>query len=94
MLIIHSSVLWNPSGNGSQVISVSEQHLNLWDINTSTAILEVSDTKQLHQGTVQTFYLIIVLHLSSSLLILPTLLVKVNPSSLLEDGIHIMVDHS
>ncbi|XP_031553898.1 EARP and GARP complex-interacting protein 1-like [Actinia tenebrosa] len=41
------SVLWNPSGNGSQVISVSEQHLNLWDINTSTAILESVDSANL-----------------------------------------------
>ena len=34
-------MLWNPSGDGSQVITVSEQHLDLWDVDTSRATSEV-----------------------------------------------------
>lgn len=43
MIIFNSgSVLWNPSGDGSQVVSVSEQHLELWDLDRSASTAEVS----------------------------------------------------
>ena len=39
--MIFDSVLWNPSGDGSQVVSVCEQHLELWDLDKSTSTAEV-----------------------------------------------------
>ena len=41
IFFIFFSVLWNPSGNGSQVITVCEQHLELWDLDRSTSTAEV-----------------------------------------------------
>ncbi|EDO41365.1 predicted protein [Nematostella vectensis] len=41
------SVLWNPSGDGTQVISITEQHLDLWDLNTTTPILQDVDSTSL-----------------------------------------------
>ena len=35
-------MLWNPSGDGSQVVSVCEQHLELWDLDRSASTAEVS----------------------------------------------------
>lgn len=35
------SVLWNPSGNGNQVVTVYEQHLELWDLDRSSSTAEV-----------------------------------------------------
>ena len=41
MILISDSVLWNPSGDGSQVVSVFEQHLELWDLDRSASTAEV-----------------------------------------------------
>ena len=40
-LFFLSSVLWNPSGDGSQVVTVCEQHLDLWDLDRSASTAEV-----------------------------------------------------
>ncbi|RMX41659.1 hypothetical protein pdam_00008865 [Pocillopora damicornis] len=38
------SVLWNPSGDGSQVVTVCEQHLDLWDLDRSASTAESIDS--------------------------------------------------
>ena len=35
------SILWNPSGNGNQIVTVCEQHLNLWDVDRNSSTAEV-----------------------------------------------------
>lgn len=44
MILNSDSVLWNPSGDGSQVVSVCEQHLELWDLDRSASTAEVCTT--------------------------------------------------
>lgn len=41
MILNSDSVLWNPSDDGSQVVSVCEQHLELWDLDRSASTAEV-----------------------------------------------------
>ena len=41
LFIFFASVLWNPSGNGNQVVTVCEQHLELWDLDRSASTAEV-----------------------------------------------------
>ena len=38
---MYFSVLWNPSGDGSQVVTVCEQHLELWDLDRTASTAEV-----------------------------------------------------
>ena len=42
-LYLFDSVLWNPSSDGSQVVSVCEQHLELWDLDRTASTAEVSN---------------------------------------------------
>ncbi|XP_015749955.1 PREDICTED: protein TSSC1-like [Acropora digitifera] len=41
------SILWNPSGNGNQIVTVCEQHLNLWDVDRNSSTAESIDTARL-----------------------------------------------
>ena len=63
------SVLWNPSGDGSQVVTVCEQHLELWDLDRTASTAEVCLhlTKELSLFTVQCDYFYHPLNVSRSL---------------------------
>lgn len=39
------SVIWNPSGESDQVVSVDDENLRLWDLNMSTNTAKVRYTK-------------------------------------------------
>ena len=62
------SVLWNPSGDGSQVVTVCEQHLELWDLDRTASTAEVCLhwTKELPLFTVQYDYFCHPLNVSRS----------------------------
>ncbi|CAB3977676.1 TSSC1 isoform X1, partial [Paramuricea clavata] len=38
------SVLWNPSGDGTQLITLSDQHLKIWQLNADAQAVEEIDT--------------------------------------------------
>ncbi|XP_028406159.1 EARP-interacting protein homolog [Dendronephthya gigantea] len=38
------SVLWNPSGDGSQLITLSDQHLKIWQLDADAQAVEEIDT--------------------------------------------------
>jgi hypothetical protein len=35
------SVLWNPSGDGTQLITLSDQHLKIWKLSADAQAVEV-----------------------------------------------------
>ena len=36
-----TSVLWNPSGDGKQLVTLSEQHLKIWQLNDTAQAVQV-----------------------------------------------------
>ena len=35
------SVLWNPSGDGTQLITLSDQHLKIWQLDVDAQVVKV-----------------------------------------------------